>query len=133
MRTAYLTIRNEHEEQTWDEIYRENDGTVRGLTSSIIDVERWARDVIAYWNSTLRPQDSARVLVAVRVEETADVEPVKLEHDWHKTNLVTVESRGQYFDRMECTRCGITGKRYGFSYIKRDAAFKAKKYERCVE
>lgn len=127
MRIAALTVRSYNGNQ-FVETYREGEGS-RGFKPGD-DVEAWAKGIIAFWNDTLQPGEHPRELVSVAVTEVND--SAKREHVWHKTNLVTVEHRGQYFDIMTCDACGVTGRRYGVSFIKRDRKFSAKKYEFCT-
>jgi hypothetical protein len=47
-------------------------------------------------------------------EEEIDINSGPYKHDWGKTNLVTQEdSKGRFFDLMECSKCGGQTKRYG--------------------
>lgn len=134
MRTALLTVCIEdNPSDTWVETYQENDGSTRGLKTSTTDVHAWAQGLIDYYNDTLRPGEQRRKLLSVEVQDDGTVTaPKPLEHDWTKTSLVTEYARGQYFDRMRCRACGITGKRHGVSHIKLDAPWdRAKKWLRC--
>lgn len=131
MRTAVITVAHEDGSgEQWPEVYKENDGTRRGLTAAVVDVEAWARGLIDYFNETItRSDEKRRKFVSVSV--TDDGAQAVLQHDWHKTSLVTECHGGRYFDRMRCERCGITAKRHGVTFIKRDSKFRAKKYEVC--
>ena len=37
------------------------------------------------------------------------------EHDFEKTNLVTIRTRMNCYDTYVCRKCGLKGKRYGLS------------------
>lgn len=91
------------------------------------DAEACARDIVDYFNSTLRPGERPRELV--RVEVIATVAPH--EHDWEKMNLTTKMFNGRPYDIVRCTRCKITGKRWGLARARRDSQFKAQVYARC--
>lgn len=101
------------------------------LGDTLEDVRSFARDLVRHFNSHTRPYQKVRLLL--------DVEALGLGtfvHDWYKVNLVTELCKGGYgsFDRYECRRCGITGKRYGLAnVIDRDPKYKAKKYANCKE
>ncbi len=102
---------------------------------TIEDAQKWAENTIARFNSGLRPYETAREVV--RVEETsgeAKISNIKSEHQWHKTNLVTIA--GKYFgshDTAKCENCGITGKRFGVGDVKLDREFSAKGYASCAQ
>lgn len=127
MRVAKLYVRDASSE--FIETYREGDGQNTFRVGD--DIGAWATRIIQTFNETLKPNESVRELLAIVVDEIADEKPVLLDHEWSKTNAVTVEERGRMFDRMKCIRCGVTGKRYGLTNtsIRRDSAFRAKKYE----
>ena len=90
----------------------------------------WATDCISRFNDTLRPGELPRELVEVDILDSANVP----EHKWEKlTAGMSIMFRGSCVDLMRCSRCGVTGKRYGLgSSVKRDSVFRAKKYEKCV-
>lgn len=126
-RLAILTIRNakglEHEER-----YKEGDGS-RTFTSQDKDLEVWAKGIVQYFNDTLRPHESPRTLVGVRIEH---VEDSPRQHLWIKTSLTTQQSYLGLYDVMRCEGCSITGKRFGLGpFVKRDSVYRAKKYSVC--
>lgn len=134
MRTAILTAAHEDGSgEPWTETYPENDGTVRGLKPEIVDVEAWARGLIDYFNETIQDprREKRRKFISVSVTDDGKTVDIRRPHEWRKTNLVTIFSRGRTFDTLACGRCGITAKRFGVSFIKRDTQFRAKKYEVC--
>ena len=94
------------------------------------DPTQWGKDIIDYFNSTLHPGESARVFIEAEIidEETGDPE-----HSWNKTNSVTIVKGSTNYDTVKCSRCGVTGKRYGLGRgtINFDRKFKPKVYERC--
>jgi|GEM_PF-2363355 len=80
-----------------------------------VDAEDAGRRLVDGFNDTLRPGEHPRVFVSAE-PFPGDDRPRK--HDWEKVNLVTLEERrgccgSRTYDRMECTRCGVTGRRYG--------------------
>lgn len=90
------------------------------------NAKQWAVDLIARFNGSLRPGELKRRLVSVTVVGN------NAAHDWEKLNLVTLTSRdGRIYDTARCTRCGITGRRYGLSGITVDSKFRAEKYKEC--
>lgn len=91
------------------------------------DPHACAQDIVDYFNRTLSPGEKARELV--RVEVVGVVAPI--EHDWGKQNLTTKTINGKPCDIVKCSRCGITGKRYGLAKPKRDSMYRAKVYARC--
>lgn len=38
------------------------------------------------------------------------------EHDWRKTNLLTLDDKKGFYDTYKCEKCGKKFKRYGFSW-----------------
>jgi hypothetical protein len=68
-----------------------------------------------------------------KASPAAAVAPILTEHDWEKTNLVTVSDRSGLYDTMRCKCCGITGKRFGLGPdVRRDPKFKAERYLKCI-
>lgn len=127
MRKAILHCHDE--DGSWAEKYEEGDAPSTFKPGD--DIEIWAHALLDRWNATLRPKDKPRVLDRVEVvDDGAPAEPPK-DHDWHKTNAATLSDRSGVYDRMRCERCGTTGKRFGLTNIKRDAAFKARAFETC--
>jgi len=88
-------------------------------------VQQWAVDTIRRFNADLRPGELRREII--RVWTFGDSQ----EHTWDKLSLVT-EPGG--FDRMQCRKCGITGKRYGLgqSGVQLDKEFQKKRYIKCI-
>jgi len=65
-----------------------------------------------------------------RKDEARAVE--KLEHNWRKKNLVTINGKGGMYDEYECEECGAKARRYGVGDIvplKKDQATCQKKQE----
>ena len=97
------------------------------------DPEKWSRDIIAWFNSTLRPHETKRVFV--RCEVIGEVPPA--EHRWEKRSAMTKivvggPRHGSNYDAMECARCGVTGKRYGLNaYTKLDSKWSKVAFKRC--
>ncbi len=90
------------------------------------DPNQYAKNLIARFNSTLREGEIPREVVNVTV-----LDEKENNHEWRKVNAITVSHAGRTFDKYECERCGITGKRHGVALLKRDSKYKAKKYEKC--
>jgi len=93
------------------------------------DAHIWARDIIKRFNETLRPYEPPRELLRVEIIDDNN----KKFHNWIKrTYGMSVKFRGATVDLMYCSRCGITGKRYGFySNVKIDSKFRKKAYKEC--
>lgn len=92
--------------------------------------EQWGRDIVAFWNRTLRPHETPREFVSVTVH--GEVPPP--EHDWFKVTAMTQQrgDNGRPFDKMQCERCGVTGKRFGISAtVNLDSVWRAKVYRQC--
>lgn len=90
----------------------------------------WATETIKEFNRTLRPYESGRELVSVKV---IALNESHYEHDWEKTNFVTVLKRGGgHHDTYKCSKCGITGKRHGLSdVIERDYRYRHVRFTKC--
>ena len=103
----------------WWEDYEEN----------IKDVQKWAKETISFFNKTIRPREKRRKLLQVVVIDKSNDNF----HSWEKkTNGMSVKFRGQYCDLMYCTKCGITGKRFGLtSNVKIDSKYRKKVYKNC--
>ena len=104
--TIWVKHQDEDDSQAWKERYHE----------VVDDPKRWAKDLIKRFNATRRTTESKRVLVRVKVKRNQ----VKLAHDWHKTNLVTLVKGTTMYDTYRCTRCSATGKRYGVREVAPD-------------
>ena len=91
------------------------------------EIQKWAEETIANFNKTLRPGEKARRLIGVKIIG----ESVR-QHQWHKTNLVTISKGGQMYDAYRCDHCGATGKRFGLDeHVTRDAKYRAQRWENC--
>jgi hypothetical protein len=113
-----IEVRHVGEEETWKEQYERE----------IEDPEAWGRALIEWFNKGQRPGQLSREFVSAR-----EIAEAPQEHVWEKANLVTETDRlGRMFDRARCTRCGVTGRRYGLSgAVTRDREFVAASYARC--
>lgn len=95
--------------------------------------ELWCKQTIEWFNATLRPKERKRVFV--RCEVVGEVPPG--EHKWFKATAMTQtlsQARGGMpYDKMQCERCGITGKRFGIgSHVHLDSKYKRiKAFQRC--
>lgn len=92
------------------------------------DPQKWAEDIVAWFNSTLRPGEKPRTLLGVEI-----IDATSKHHKWHKDPKgMSVEFRGSVCDIFRCSACGITGKRYGLNgAIKRDSKYRKKAFEYC--
>ena len=102
---------------TWEEVEDQQ----------VEDAHAWSVECIQQFNNTLQPGEKARELHSV---EILDVDSKK-DHDWEKTNLVTIIEGKRIYDTHKCRSCGITAKRFGLGDIVLDWNFKAKVYQRC--
>lgn len=89
----------------------------------------YAQSLINNFNNTLRPNESARELLEVKVIDK-DCKP-SIMHNWEKQNLVTIMGRNGSYDNVKCVNCGVTAKRYGLTNIVRDSKYNAKIYDTC--
>ncbi len=103
----------------WEEEYNKN----------TTDPERWGRNIIECFNKTLCTYEKPRKFLKVRILSEDNIK-----HEWAKrTDGMSVSFRGQVADIMYCTRCRITGKRFGLNPdVKRDSKYRAKKYQTCT-
>lgn len=109
-------IKDERDRESWREEYDVPSGS---------DPKEWVEDVLSRFNSDLRPHETKRTMLSFELVG----EPKN--HTWSKISLTPVQHSGRFFDRYECTRCHITGKRYGIRGIKTDSKFKAEVYRQC--
>ena len=102
---------------------------IEEYNEDVTDPEKWAHETIDRFNNSLRPGETPREVVSVKImDQDAPIE----NHNWQKQNLVTVSYRGQLFDIMRCGRCDITGKRHGLNQpVKLDSQYQAKAFQRC--
>lgn len=113
----------------------ESDSAERGETHDQItaDPEKWSRDILDWFNLTLRPHEITREFV--RCEVIGEVPPA--EHRWFKVTAMTRTMvggprHGSNYDGMKCERCGVTGKRYGISgFVKIDSKWGKATFKRC--
>lgn len=93
------------------------------------DAEQWAKDTVKNFNQTRRPGELRRTVLDV---EVVDMYSIK-KHKYEKTNLVTKADKTGMYDTVECSRCGVTARRYGIvdQQIVIDRKFKAQKFARC--
>jgi hypothetical protein len=125
MRKLIIHIRSEHNE--WTETYRE--GERASFSVGEPDLEVWAQELVTRFNKGLKLGESPRHVTKIEVSEFKG--EVKREHQWTKTNLVTIERAMQFYDTARCDVCGITAKRYGVGDTVRDPKWSAKKYAFC--
>jgi len=109
---------------TWEENYEKD------AVKTIADAWQWAEATVKSFNDTLRAGEHAREVVDVEADESTAA--FKKEHDWEKTNKVTILKGGLMYDTYVCTACGITAKRYSLSWPPTiDSKYRAKVYRRC--
>lgn len=119
-----VRCRNVGEEDEWSEPYEKDNVKTRA------EAEQWAKECIEYFNDTCRSGEPHREVVGVVVDDsTAD--NVK-EHDWQKSNLVTIRSPVGMYDAYRCRRCEVTAKRYGLGGdFMLDRKYRSAVYQRC--
>lgn len=97
------------------------------------DPQVWAQKTVDWFNRTLREGELPRRLLKVEIVDESGEALVS--HSWDKVSLTGVSDPrikgGRIFDRMRCTRCGVTGKRYTLDHITIDSKYRAKKYQHC--
>jgi hypothetical protein len=114
--------RDDSTEKHWVEDY--NRSEIRNEDQA----REYGRRLIENFNDTLRPGERPRQLLDVTFEDNEAI----ANHDWYKRNAVTlIDPRRGSYDAMQCTICGVTGKRYGLVTIKIDGRFRAKRYKTC--
>jgi hypothetical protein len=114
-----IKVKNENPNlEPWWETYNENTD----------DPVAYSKKLIEGFNNFLRPHESPRTLLSVEVLQSENTN-----HEWVKlTNGQSIRFRGNLVDLHQCSKCGITGKRYGLnSVIKIDSKYRAKKYREC--
>lgn len=116
-----IRVRNDKDGREWEEQYNKNE--VRDQASA----EKKGRQLVQYFNDTLRPHESPRTFLSATIGEGNAL----LAHDWYKTNLTTIVERGRVYDTAECSRCGITAKRFGLGDPLRDSQYRAKAFASC--
>ena len=91
--------------------------------------QKWAEETIKWFNTTLRPMEKPRTLLAVEVVDESN----KGHHRWRKrTDGMSVDFRGETVDLMYCERCGITGKRHGLNKnVEIDSKYRKKAFQKC--
>lgn len=112
------------------EVCDEEDGNHRHYEEYILNIndpEQWAKEAIEEFNNTLREYEKRRKYLGYEIiDKDLNV------HIWHKTNAITIIKKDMNYDTMQCSVCGITGKRYGLGrYVQRDSKYLADKYEYC--
>lgn len=105
-------------ETTWEEPYDKPEVT---------DPETWAKETVEWFNSTLRPHEKPRELVAVRIEGESQT------HHWTKSSLTTqFNTHGRQYDAYRCEKCGITGKRFTLDGgITPDSKYRSSRFSVC--
>lgn len=95
---------------------------------NVPDPEKWAKETLNKFNATLHAGELARIFVGIQILERN----TRPDHNWEKTNLVTIISKGKSYDAAKCKVCGITSKRFGIGggYV-RDPKFADSLYSRC--
>jgi hypothetical protein len=98
----------------WDEPMQYNVG-------DNVTAEEHGQSIIDAFNRSLRDGECARVMISAISDNESDIQT----HNWEKYNAVT-QSGG--YDTYKCSKCGVTGKRYGLNgSIKLD--YRYRKYQ----
>ena len=113
-----------NEKGAWTEDYAHEDVTCDA------EAEAKGRAMIDNFNATLRPHEKARTFVSAVVVENGETD-ARMQHFWTKTSLVTISDAQGAYDKMRCTTCGITGKRFGLEHIRLDSEYRAKAFQNC--
>lgn len=116
-----MQVQDKYLGDPWHEVYFINDN---------MDAFLYAQDLINRFNATLCQGESPRTLISVSILSD---ENQKQAHQWEKQNLITISNTsGASYDKMKCTVCGVTGKKYGLDpYVIRDTKYKAQIYDNC--
>lgn len=120
MRRIRAIITNTTIDRAWGEEYdiADNENATSYMTN-----------IINNFNNTLRPGEKPRTLIATEEVSENGIQ----QHQYEKTNLVTIQGRNGMYDTCKCRICGVTGKRYGLGgTVIRDSKYKAKCYENCT-
>lgn len=72
-----------------------------------------AKDMANAFNSSLGLHGRPREVLMVRILDSRSVG----QHDFERTNLVTLHENGKQYDTVRCHICGATGKRYGMHLV----------------
>lgn len=112
---------NDDVKQSWREEYD------RPTVHTLEEAERWSKETVARFNATLRENERPRTLMSV--EKVADESD---QHQWEKTNLVTVKDRNGLYDKLICLNCGVTAKRYGLDNFILDLPWRRWKDSGCA-
>jgi hypothetical protein len=94
--------------------------------------EEWGRSTVDQFNAGLRPGERPRIFFGVTRMGPSDVPGEEfVEHEWEKTNLVTLASGG---DAYRCKNCGVTGlRRLITTWPPRlDSQFKGPVFKNCL-
>lgn len=123
MKFALIVAHAAHPENTWRENYSDAE------IETVDQAKAYGAKLIDGFNSSLRPHETARVLIDVELDPNADT---KTPHKWEKSALVTQmdPARGM-FDPVRCKVCGAVARRYGINLIKRQKPFTALKWATC--
>lgn len=90
--------------------------------------ESFGRNVVQYYNDTLRPGERPRTFLSAALTNNGDVHE---SHEWEKTNAFTIAERGRTFDTARCVKCGVTAKRFGVGAPRLDSQFRAQAFRYC--
>lgn len=97
------------------------------------DPHQWAKEIVQYFNDTLRPKEKPRELLEVIV----DSEENDNHHKWNKlTSEMTVYDNREktYFDGYKCSVCGLYARKYGLNgdiQLYPPSKFKATYWQNC--
>lgn len=93
------------------------------------NIEAWCEATVRAFNNSLRPGEHPRVVLQYEILEDNNHE----KHCWEKrSDGQSVMFRGRLCDLMYCSKCHVTGKRFGLSStVVMDSKYRAKKYHKC--
>ena len=94
------------------------------------DIDEWGKALIQNYNDGIVHEDDLpRKYISHQIIDNSESDP---NHDWQKSNLMTISKGGQTYDTAKCSKCGITGKRFGLGEgVSVDKKYSSKVYDRC--
>jgi hypothetical protein len=130
MMKIVVTITDNSSRNEWDEFYMLPDGVDDDTVWDIMEKE------LTKFNTTLRSNESPRTIMEINEDDSINESycGILIQHEWRKTNLVTLMDGRSSYDTVACEKCGITGKRYGLgiSGVHRDKKYQSIKYGTCI-
>ena len=98
----------------------------RSEVSDLEQAQSFSKFLIKEYNSSLRLHERRRTVIGVEIGGDR-----KLDHDWEKTNLVTIMSGYSSYDTARCRVCGCEARRFGLGGYTRIGKWRGAKWESC--